>query len=261
MLPRRKVCLRGSLLAGLLALSAGCQGPSTFGTALARFDMGSSERSSGIQTVAATGPQRLQQRLIQPGMEVHWVVNTSKEQPGQVRSGKTLVGPDGTMVVGPYGTCKVAGLTIDGAGAALEKHLAAYMKSPSVRLSAAASEHEVELSWRPTGVAGHSGVIQAAGPQPKEFVVQHTDWVKPAPQAGVVEHKTVSRQSGWVKLNPFRRAPKDEPVIVQTETAPPDTIQPQSSTQQPQTSVQPASTTSAASKRGGWIKLFPSRAQ
>jgi polysaccharide export outer membrane protein len=47
-------------------------------------------------------------------------------------AGEHLVGPDGTINLGTYGTVYVTGLTLDQAKAAIEKHLADYLDAPLV---------------------------------------------------------------------------------------------------------------------------------
>jgi polysaccharide export outer membrane protein len=50
-------------------------------------------------------------------------------------NGKTVVRPDGMLELGPYGSVQVAGLTASQARAAMEQHLAYYIRNPKVSLS------------------------------------------------------------------------------------------------------------------------------
>jgi hypothetical protein len=162
----------------LCASAAGCQTPSKLAALFSRKET----------TVAMTRPQNQPtpgqptpgqaQVLLDAGMEVQWRVQTAEDQPGQVTSGQALVGPDGTVVVGPYGTCKVAGLSLDQATIALEQHLATYMKTPSVQLSAtvstnlAVSANQADLAWRPAPAPGPAAFGRAAPIEPAGTVVQ-----------------------------------------------------------------------------------------
>jgi protein involved in polysaccharide export with SLBB domain len=49
--------------------------------------------------------------------------------------GQYLVGPDGTVTLGSYGSVSVVGLTIDSARWAIEKHLQQYLEDPVVSLN------------------------------------------------------------------------------------------------------------------------------
>ena len=58
------------------------------------------------------------------------------ELPGQQQiNGEHLVGPDGTVNLGIYGTVYVAGLTTDVARATIEAHLKQFLDSPEVAVS------------------------------------------------------------------------------------------------------------------------------
>src|SRR5208337_1423320 len=104
------------VLFGLCGLIAGCQSTPT----VARME----PRTPALLARNASGPEHV---VLQPGMEIQWQAHPAQEQPGQVRQGRTTVGPDGAVAIGPYGSCTVAGLDLTQATAALEKHLAVYM--------------------------------------------------------------------------------------------------------------------------------------
>lgn len=71
-------------------------------------------------------------RVIQPGEEIHWSLQTPEMKPGVVREGRAMVGPEGSVVVGPYGSYKVAGQTVEQASTALQQQLTPYVKNPQV---------------------------------------------------------------------------------------------------------------------------------
>jgi hypothetical protein len=93
---------------------------------------------------------------LDPGSEIHWQAQTAHVEPGQVTQGTGMIGPDGTVVLGPYGTCNVGGMTLDRANRVVEQHLASYLDTPTVRLSAvvttdqAAPTLRADLAWRGT---------------------------------------------------------------------------------------------------------------
>jgi hypothetical protein len=115
------------------------------------------------------------QFFVSPGVELQWQAQTAQDRPGQVTSGKGMVGPDGTVVLGPYGTCRVGGLSLDKATAAVERHLADYMKTPSVRLSATVPNNQsmpmnrADVAWRSARIGSSDTAIQTtttSGVQP-----------------------------------------------------------------------------------------------
>jgi polysaccharide export outer membrane protein len=71
---------------------------------------------------------------LQPRSEVYWSIEVS---PGNAMGRTALVGPDGTLELGPYGAVPVAGLTVEQARARIEQHLARYLRGPKVTLRVA----------------------------------------------------------------------------------------------------------------------------
>jgi hypothetical protein len=89
-----------------------------------------------------------QQIVLRQGNEIQWVANAAQDQPGQVKSGTGVVGPDGTAELGPYGTVRLAGMNLTQATAAVEKHLSAFMATPSVQLSATVTDNSQIVAGR-----------------------------------------------------------------------------------------------------------------
>jgi hypothetical protein len=129
------VLVRAALLAGFCAALAGCQSTSPTIPFFARH---------GSAVGLARQPTPQTQTVLDPGMEVRWQVRTAKDEPGQVNVGLGIIGPDGTMVIGPYGACRVAGLNVNQATTAVEKHLADYLKAPKVQLTLAGPQPGLE---------------------------------------------------------------------------------------------------------------------
>ena len=133
---------RTFFLLGFCVLAAGCQTASSGRSLLAR-------KPSAEKQIASQETTRPSEVVLAPGMEIEWQANPKTAKPGQVHGGKTVVGPDGTVEVGPYGIVQVGGLSLNQASVAMEKHLAGYVKSTGVRLTASAPTTNTELAWRP----------------------------------------------------------------------------------------------------------------
>ena len=136
---------------------AGCHSTSTVGAVFPR---------NGTAVASEKTPPKTDV-VLSPGMEVQWQVLSVQNEPGQVSSGKGMIGPDGTVVVGPYGSCPVAGLTLNQAAGVLENHLIEFIKSPKVRVTlptpiAQLAVEPLELAWRPARNEGTSAVAPAA---------------------------------------------------------------------------------------------------
>ena len=88
--------------------------------------------------------------FLKPGAQIEWTCQNAQQTPGQVTSGKAHVGPDGSIVLGPYGTCQVGGLSLAQATMAIERHLSPYISRPNVRLSTMMppSSTPNEVLWR-----------------------------------------------------------------------------------------------------------------
>lgn len=150
MLRAHRCLIPSIVLMGLCAV-AGCQSTSRGSPLWSKLSKSNPSKTSddkdavakkapakkGDQPIAQASAQQPQaQFTLVPGAEIHWEAKPARDEPGQVTSGTAPIGPDGTIVVGPYGTCLLAGLNMSQATMALEKHLAPYLKSPSVQLSA-----------------------------------------------------------------------------------------------------------------------------
>ncbi|MBI3406891.1 MAG: polysaccharide biosynthesis/export family protein [Planctomycetes bacterium] len=136
---------RSALGLVLLAGIGGCQTSSPISSVMERIANPFSAQK--YEAVAQKPPiQNAKNMPLSQGMEISWNLKNVKEQPGVVAAGKSVVGPDGAVELGPYGTCKVAGMNINQAAQAVEKHLSAHMNKPGVRLSTVVSPEDV--AWR-----------------------------------------------------------------------------------------------------------------
>jgi hypothetical protein len=78
--------------------------------------------------------QSADRTVLRPGMEAEWSVQSTKSPPSRSMAGRSVVGPDGTMELGPYGSVRVAGLTVQQAQTAVAKQVSHYVTSPQVAL-------------------------------------------------------------------------------------------------------------------------------
>jgi polysaccharide export outer membrane protein len=149
------------LLAGLAATAGGC---STFPHAAAASGGGragpqtaqAADRAptaTGAFTRVAAGPG-----VLQPRSEFEWTVEVGT--PPRTQSGPGVVGPDGTVLLGPYGAVKVAGLTLEQARVRIEQHVRSYERNARVTLRL---PQATASAWRPT-----SPIQQVAQFQPEQ---------------------------------------------------------------------------------------------
>jgi hypothetical protein len=188
-MPKPRACL--FCLAGLCSLAAGCQSTPMLGGLFARNGSAVAMNKPLSQVPPSPVPVVQTQLFLDPGMEILWQVATAQNQPGQVSSGTGMIGPDGTVVIGPYGTCKVAGLTLQQAGTALEQHLGAYMKNPTVRLSALLPANQTNLAWRSARTEPGQMIVTTS----RSSNIQPVTWGQPADMA-VTAGPTASQSLG-----------------------------------------------------------------
>jgi polysaccharide export outer membrane protein len=103
---------------------------------------------------------------LQPRTELRWTVEGAG--PGSPLSGTAVVGPDGTVALGPYGAFHVVGLTVEQARERVEWQLRTYARGARVRLAAAdittATEwRSAEQAPRPLIPVGGPHLIPSAG--------------------------------------------------------------------------------------------------
>ena len=77
--------------------------------------------------------------LKEPVVSVSLADTTAKQQ----IAGQHLVGPDGTVTMGTYGSVSVVGMTIAQARAAIEQHLGQYLENPEISLNVYAYNSKV----------------------------------------------------------------------------------------------------------------------
>src|SRR5205085_324359 len=76
---------------------------------------GTAPAGGAFTRVRATAP------VLQPRSEVIWSIDDGRPEKGM--RGQGTVAPDGTLILGPYGLVRVAGMTVDQARGAIERHV------------------------------------------------------------------------------------------------------------------------------------------
>ncbi len=92
--------------------------------------------------------------VLAPRTTVAWSMTCGEGEHPQTMNGKDVIGTDGKLPLGPYGSVAVAGLTADQARASIELHLANYVASPKVALQLSGevtSTADGNDAWRPNG--------------------------------------------------------------------------------------------------------------
>jgi len=88
--------------------------------------------SQGEDATASRSAARPADMVWRQGMEVQWSVQSPTAPANRSMAGRAIVGPDGTIELGPYGTVHVAGLTDHQAKTAVANHLSAYVTDAQV---------------------------------------------------------------------------------------------------------------------------------
>jgi protein involved in polysaccharide export with SLBB domain len=128
-------------LAALLGFAAGCaSAPGPRGAAPENAPPAHVSRRSPLPWGAQGRPdsnhaESAQSVLLRAGAELRWSVESATARSSRWMSGRAVVGPDGTIELGPYGTVQVAGLTVRQARIAVTNHLSTYLANPEVGLA------------------------------------------------------------------------------------------------------------------------------
>jgi polysaccharide export outer membrane protein len=105
--------------------------------------------------------------MISPRSFIYWSIETTEGQPNRFMTGQSIVGPEGMLELGPYGSVRVAGLTRERAQAAVEKQLGKFLKNPRVSLSL---EPLAAASLRSSAAAPDAGASKTQ-PRPPDWVL------------------------------------------------------------------------------------------
>jgi protein involved in polysaccharide export with SLBB domain len=72
--------------------------------------------------------------VIGPRHRVEWSIEAAEGLPQGKMTGREVVGPDGALPLGPYGTVEVAGMSPNQAAAAIQARVRAYVNAPKVHV-------------------------------------------------------------------------------------------------------------------------------
>lgn len=232
----------GCLMVGCLVLAGGCTSTSHVGQAMGRGDVLSTSNTivrppePKLPPMMANSPTA----RISTGMELDWAVKTDDTSPGVVKSGRSIVGPDGTAVLGPYGSVHVAGLSLEDASLAMEKQMANYVKGPKIAISTPIPANQVIAETPPhrpvTQVAATDKDIKAPTPwRPSTATVPMNGPPVPPPSVDI--------PNPFVKNNDLFVKKNDAPVFTVFQMPPPK--------DDPLTGKKPAAKTDGDSKDKG----------
>jgi polysaccharide export outer membrane protein len=242
---------QGRLLRGLgttlllCMASTGCQS----------FGLDNSQKSQSLSKAA----QAPDSSVIYPRSLIQWTIEAEEGPQGKLMTGQGIVGPEGMLELGPYGSVKVGQLTPQQARGVIEKHLSKFLKNPKVSVHSAGeqlarnegqnpakefipvqrpsdrSENEVALPKTEGKQTSRNGEIQSKGQAQKETGARISQW-RAIQRSGDSEPISLA---GWQTGAPPALAEGVvtaglQPVLQQQETAPQPKLAPQAAdTQEP----------------------------
>jgi polysaccharide biosynthesis/export protein len=125
-----------------------------------------------------------------PRSVVAWSIEGNRSQPGRVMSGQDAIGPDGRLVLGPYGSVAVNGLSLVQARVAIEQQVAKYVSNPRVTLTVlggASQPAAQQVAAKPVVASGgvtptsYPPVVTSSQPAAPQAPVNGTPW-RPVPR-------------------------------------------------------------------------------
>jgi polysaccharide export outer membrane protein len=131
---------------------AGCQSFSPLHPSTWSFKDWQARSQQKPQPPAAPGGQTqvASASVLRPRTPVAWTIAVAAGDPKGVINGRGVVGRDGTLELGPYGSHRIAGMTVAQADTAIEKDLHRYLKNPRVRLRVLPADNPVQqVAWQP----------------------------------------------------------------------------------------------------------------
>jgi hypothetical protein len=125
--------------------------------------------------------------IVREGMELQWAVQSPSAPANRSMGGKAVVGPDGSIELGPYGSVHVAGLSLRQAKAAVTNQLGQYVADAQVTL--------VPVSMASPMMTEQSG----------SYPVNQTAWHPYQPAAEVTETMPAQPTETPQSTSPVRR--------------------------------------------------------
>jgi hypothetical protein len=112
------------------------------------------------------------------GMEVKYAVTTDQQKQAPVLSGPAQIGPDGTMVIGPYGQFRVEGLTVAQACQLIEKQLQPHLPNPHVQLQLASGNQPANKALASGSTTANATAVSSS--TGNSDAAHHANYVGPA---------------------------------------------------------------------------------
>lgn len=144
------------LLIGLFAIGAGCR--STGGGSGRNWQLWPargesrgcrlfrrSQPAMPMSPIAPMMPSMDMYAPLAPGQNVEWSIESLGDTQQPKMMGQAVVGPDGRIILGPYGEHKISGLSVQQAAARLERDLQTQVKKPRVHLQPVKTSEQPKL--------------------------------------------------------------------------------------------------------------------
>jgi polysaccharide export outer membrane protein len=135
-----------------------------------------------------------------PRTSVLWSVQAADGQPAAQMRGEAIVGPDGTIELGPYGSVAVAGLSVAQAQSRLEQQLSRYLKQPKVTLEVAAANSSAVRDSTPVITVGLPTAKEEASANVPVANTPTSDTATPLAAPSPLSGTPVSKPVGEVPL-------------------------------------------------------------
>jgi polysaccharide export outer membrane protein len=152
--------------------------------------------------------------VIEPRQELFWTLEATQMPPNSSMNGKALVGPDGTIVLGPYGTFQVANMTVEQARAVIEKQIAAYVQNPKVTLTIVSAATAATTDRESKGVASSWHDVERSAATTPPITIRATNAVDASPPSANPD--TIDT----VAWRPVRKTPTESADSMGAELAP-----------------------------------------
>lgn len=172
--------------------------------------------------------------------EVSWTIESDQGQRFPVMSGKTYVGPDGTLELGPYGRFSAKDLSIRELSSVLENHLQPYIRNPKVTLKVENSAQGIKPSETTSTIRWTSQKPDYSARNAQKSS-NNTGWGRSRGWTNPQSATASTAHSGWV------RAEVEQPLSQSTTTM---------QTSVSETQIQPDKQGQEKRKRGPIMRLI-----
>jgi polysaccharide export outer membrane protein len=122
--------------------------------------------------------------LVGPHAVLQWTVESTKDKQAPPVQGQSVVGDDGRVDLGPYGSLSVAGLTPQQASDAIMRHMAQYLRAPHVHLTVTAPVAVMGSPRTPAGPTQTARRVEGFNQPPQRYGVRPAGYAKDGPDIG-----------------------------------------------------------------------------